>query len=161
MSAGWTTQESTISIDSGGHTVTVTGEAPGDGCVDADMGSEEMYSWDGRDCIDDNFTYSVEASGCTEVVVNIRRLQYVTGGNHDIEGTLYVLKGATVTFNALPDPPGATFPSTQPHWSGSSGITGTGQTKAVTFNTTSSSATDYKTVIASAGNTVTANVIVI
>jgi hypothetical protein len=60
----------------------------------------------------------------------------------------------------LPAPEGAQWPEGKPQWSGTSGATGTGQTATVTFNTTSSSSTDYKTVIAECGNTVTANVIV-
>lgn len=160
--ASWSVDSSSITASPDGvHTTTVTGEEPGDGCVNADMGSQERYSWDGQNCYDNNFADPISGYDCTEVVVNIRRLQYQTGGNHDIESTVYVLKGTTVTFNALPDPPGATFPSSQPHWSGSSGITGTGQTKAVTFNTSSSSSIDYKTVTATAGNTVTANIIVL
>jgi hypothetical protein len=160
--ADWSVDSSAISDSpSGGHTTTVTGEEPGNGCVSGDMGSQERYAWDGQNCYDENFSEPIGDTACTEVPVNIRRLQYLTGGNHDIEGTIYVLKGTTVTFNALPDPPGATFPSNKPSWSGSSGITGTGQSKAVTFDTTSSSATDFKTVIATAGNVVSANVIVL
>jgi hypothetical protein len=161
--ASWSADSSAISVNpSGSHTTTVGAEEPGDGCVTADMGSQERYSWDGQNCYDNGFADPIGDTGCTEVAVNIRRMQYIsaTSGNQDISGTLYVLKGTAVTFNVLPDPPGATFPSSQPHWSGSSGISGTGQSKAVTFNTSSSSSTDFKTVTATAGNSVTANVIV-
>ena len=80
----------------------------------------------------------------------------------DITSTLFVLKDSSVTFKAVPNPDTETFPSGQPTWSGTSGTTGSGQTISITFNTTSSSSSDYKTVIVSttAGTTVTVNVIV-
>ena len=141
-SADWSVDVATISATpSVDHTTTVTGEDPGEGCLIADMGTQERYSWDGQNCYDDNIADPIGDMSCTEVPVNIRKLQYQTGGAHDVQGTLYILKGATVTFSVLPDPPGATFPSSQPHWSGTSGITGDGQTKSVTFNTASTSAT--------------------
>ena len=46
-------------------------------------------------------------------------------------------------------------------FSGSSGASGTGQTTSVSFNTVSSSTSDFKTVTATSGNTKTANVIVL
>ena len=81
-------------------------------------------------------------------------------GYTDVSGTLYVHKGTTVTFKAIKDPSGASWPSGKPVWGGTSGASGTGETKGVTFNTLSSSTSDYKTVTAECGNTVTANVIV-
>lgn len=95
-------------------------------------------------------------------VVEVDKIQYddPDTGYTDISGTLYVHKGTTVTFKAIPDPSGASWPSGKPVWGGTSGASGTGSMKAVTFNTLSSSTSDYKTVTAECGNTVTANVIV-
>lgn len=67
---------------------------------------------------------------------------------------LYVLKGASVTFKAVPNPPTAAWPAGRPVWSGTSGATGSGPTVTVAFNTTSSSTTDFKTVVATSGNAV-------
>jgi len=99
---------------------------------------------------------------CQVTIVKVDRLQYNDPdiGYTDISGTLYVHKGTTVTFKAIPDPSGASWPSGKPVWGGTAGASGTGSTKGVTFNTLSSSTSDYKTVTAECGNTVTANVIV-
>jgi hypothetical protein len=78
----------------------------------------------------------------------------------DITGTLYVLKDTTVTFKAAPDPPNSTFPANMPTWGGTGGATGTGATKQITFNTTSTNTSDYKTVIAGNPTAVTVNVVV-
>jgi hypothetical protein len=95
------------------------------------------------------------------VAPTIAKLQYQSGSSYvDISGTLYVLKGTTVTFKAVPDPANATFPSNRPIWGGSSGASGTGTTKSVTFNTASTSTSDFKTVSAASGNIRTASVIV-
>lgn len=95
-------------------------------------------------------------------LVGVAKIQYQnSSGLVDIPGTLYVLKDTEVTFQAIPDPANMTFPNNQPVWSGTSGATGTGTTKAVTFSTISSTTTDNKTVIATAGtSTKTVNVIV-
>ena len=93
----------------------------------------------------------------------VQRIQYQEPGTSnyiDITGTLYVLKETSVNFKAIPNPTNATFPTGQPFWSGTSGATGTGETKSVTFSTVSSSTSDYKTVIASNGTPITVNVIV-
>ncbi|MGA9997093.1 MAG: hypothetical protein WBP93_16870 [Pyrinomonadaceae bacterium] len=91
----------------------------------------------------------------------VAKIQYQSdSGFVDISGTLYVFKGTSVTFKAIPDPADGTFASGQPVWSGTSGATGTGETTSVTFNTASTSTSDFKTVIATAGNSVTVNVIV-
>ena len=98
--------------------------------------------------------------------VPVQKIQYQEPGSStftDISGTLYVLKDTSVTFKAIPNPATATFPNGTPVWSGTSGAIGTGQTKSVTFSSTSSSTNDYKTVIArGSANTpaVTVNVIV-
>lgn len=73
---------------------------------------------------------------------------------------LYVRKGTTVTFKAIPNPSGASWPSGKPVWGGSSGASGTGETTTVTFNTLSSTLSDYKTVTAECSNTITIYVIV-
>lgn len=57
-------------------------------------------------------------------------------------------------------PANGVFPSGEPIWSGTSGISGSGVTRSVTFSTVSSSLNDFKTVIATSGNSVTVNVIV-
>lgn len=62
-------------------------------------------------------------------------------------------------FKAIKDPAGASWPSGKPVWGGSSGASGTGETKNVGFTTLSTSKTDYKTVTAECGNTVTVNVV--
>ncbi len=78
-----------------------------------------------------------------------------------VTSNINVPVGATRQFQALPNPAGATWPTGKPAWSGSSGVSGTGETKSVTFDTTSTSATDYKTVNCECGNTVTLNAIVV
>jgi hypothetical protein len=60
----------------------------------------------------------------------------------------------------MPNPSGFSWPSGKPVWGGTSGASGTGSTKSVTFNTLSTGTYDYKTVTAECGNTKTANVIV-
>jgi hypothetical protein len=105
----------------------------------------------------------ISATSNLTVKARVQKIQYQEPGTSnyiDITNTIYVLKGTTVNFKAIPLPNNATFPSGQPTWSGSSGVTGTGQTKSVTFNTKSNNTTDYKTVIASVVSPVVVNVIV-
>lgn len=87
--------------------------------------------------------------------VGVKNLQYNQPGTGyvDVSGTLYVLVGSSVNFQAVPTPDGSSFPSNQPVWSGTSGASGTGPTTSVTFNTLSSSLSDYQTVTATCGNT--------
>jgi hypothetical protein len=97
------------------------------------------------------------------VIPAIQKIQYQDPGTSnyvDITSTLYVLKGTNVNFRAIPNPPGSTFPSGQPVWSGTSGATGAGPNIVVSFNTVSSSLSDLKTVIASSGTPTFVNVIV-
>ncbi len=100
------------------------------------------------------------------LVVEVDKIQYddpydnPDGGLKDVTGTIYIYKGDTVDFKAIPNPSGASWPSGKPVWGGTSGASGSGETKTVTFNTASTGATDYKTVTAECGNTVTANVVV-
>lgn len=91
----------------------------------------------------------------------VGKIQYQSGNDFvDIPGTLYVFKGTSVTFKAIPNPESLPWPSGVPTWSGTAGVSGNGNTKSVTFNTQSSSTNDVKTVIASNGNSVTVSVIV-
>jgi hypothetical protein len=94
--------------------------------------------------------------------VGVLKIQFSAMGRpfQDMPDPLYAPQGATVIFQALPDPHGAPWPAGFPVWSGSSGASGVGPTTSVTFNTLSTSATDYKTVVASCGNSVTGNVVV-
>lgn len=97
----------------------------------------------------------------TVTVVEVDKVQYQSGESWvNITDTLYVMQGTTVTFKPVPSPGAASWPSGKPVWGGTAGATGTASTKAVTFNTLSSKLTDFKTVTAECGNTVTVNVIV-
>lgn len=120
------------------------------------------------------YSYAAFAYGCssnqfvvasptvTLNVVGVSKVQYQSDPSTfvDITGTLYVLKGTSVTFKAIPNLPTSPFPTGKPVWGGTSGATGTGQTVSVTFNTVSSSTSDFKTVTVTSGNTVTVNVVV-
>ena len=96
------------------------------------------------------------------VVCEIDKLQYRRGEDayQDVTSTLFVEKGGSIDFKAIIKPAGATWPSGKPVWGGTSGASGSGETISVTFNTVSSTTSDYKTVTATCGNTVTVNVIV-
>ena len=85
----------------------------------------------------------------------------IAGSAWSTSSSLTVALGTTVAFQAFPNPSGASWPSGQPVWGGTSGASGTGGTASVTFSTASSSATDFKTVTATCGNTVTVNVLVV
>jgi len=116
------------------------------------------YQYRARNGSDDTWKESSQVS-----IVTVDKLQYndPDTGYTDISGTLYVHTGTTVTFKAIKKPLDASWPSGKPVWGGTSGASGTGETKEVTFSTLSSSTSDYKTVTATCCNdTVTANVIV-
>ncbi|MCP4583659.1 MAG: transglutaminase domain-containing protein [candidate division Zixibacteria bacterium] len=87
----------------------------------------------------------------TVAILEVDKIQYEypAGTWNDISETspLYVLQGSMVNFKAVPEPE-VPWPDDMPHWGGSSGANGTGEIIAVTFNFTSSSLTDYKTVTA-------------
>lgn len=158
--ASWTLDNQVGSLSpNNGTSTTMTGTTSGYATLDGFIGIQSTYSYDGRDCYYNN---SYNEGGQTPVeVAAVGKIQYQSGSNFvDISGTLYVLKGTSVTFKAVPDPTDATFESGKPVWSGSSGATGTGETKSVTFNTKSSSTSDFKAVVATAGNSMTVNVIV-
>ena len=95
-------------------------------------------------------------------VVKVDHLEYddPVNGWTSIVRPIYVYKGTTVNFKAIPNPSGFSWPSGKPVWGGTSGASGTGSTKSVTFNTLSTGTYDYKTVTAECGNTKTAQVIV-
>ena len=98
----------------------------------------------------------------TVTVVSVQKIQYNDRDNGwtDITGTLYAHKDGQIEFKAIKSPENASWPDGKPVWGGTSGASGTGETKTVTFNTVSSSSTDYKTVTTECGNTVSVNVIV-
>ena len=99
--------------------------------------------------------------GVRLTMLSVDLLQYEEPGGTwiDINETLYVLKGSTVTFRAV-SAPVVGWPCGTPRWEGSSGASGSGETKAVIFTTLSTTLTDYKTVTATCGNSMTANIIV-
>jgi hypothetical protein len=130
--------------------------------IRANIGYERYY-WEEltSSCQDEGMDTGYVDGQATVSGAHVGSIQYQgSSGYVNISGTLYVLKGSSVTFKALPNPANAQFSSGKPVWSGSSGASGSGQTTSVTFNTTSSSASDFKTVIATSGNAVTANVVV-
>jgi hypothetical protein len=111
-------------------------------------------------CFSNTFSHGNTAS--VTVTAGVDHVQYQSGsGFTDVSGTLYVLKGTSVTFKAIPKPANAPWPAGKPVWGGTAGASGTGDTTSVTFNTISSSTSDFKTVTAESGNTVTVNVIVV
>jgi hypothetical protein len=81
-------------------------------------------------------------------VVSISGLQCQKsdGSWENVSGTLYVLKGSSVTFRAIPTPVGASFPGGTPTWGGSAGVSGGGVTQKFTANTLSQSIEDLQTI---------------
>jgi len=105
---------------------------------------------------------TAKTDSITVTVVKVDKLQYYKYESQewlDVGGIIYVPKDDFVKFRAVPDPNGVSWPSGKPVWGGSSGASGTGEEKIVIFSTVSSSSSDYKTVWAECGNTVTVNVI--
>lgn len=94
-------------------------------------------------------------------VLKVEMVQYGQSGGtwSDVSDTLYVLKGSVVTFKAVPAPLMA-WPGGLPIWGGTSGASGVGETKTVTFDVLSSSLVDFQTITATCGNTKTVNVVV-
>lgn len=78
IGAGWTVDSSNVGISpDNGHTTNMSGDNPGDGCVAADMGSQERYSWDGQNCYDNGFADPIGETECTEVAdANIYFLRF-------------------------------------------------------------------------------------
>lgn len=151
----------TATTSPSGYESGVSWSAPG-GDPNSGSGSSFSTSWDtpGPNTVTASICDSNDSKQVTIVAVDKIQYNDPDTGYTDITGTLYVYKGTSVTFKAIPDPCDASWPSGKPIWGGTSGASGTGETKNVTFNTKSSSPTDYKTVTATCGNTVTANVIV-
>ncbi|MHC4568839.1 MAG: hypothetical protein ACYTE3_24135, partial [Planctomycetota bacterium] len=75
--------------------------------------------------------------------------------------SLAVAKGADVTFKAVKTYEPADWPTGKPVWSGSSGASGTGGEKEVSFDVASSTPTDYKVVEVECSNTLRVNVVVV
>ena len=66
--ASWSSDSYTVSVNpDSGHSTTVTGDDTGPGCVTADMGSQERYSWDGQNCYDNGFADPIGETDCTTV----------------------------------------------------------------------------------------------
>lgn len=106
---------------------------------------------------------SQSQSGSTTLyitVVALDRIQYNDPQNGWIAcpSPLYVMKGTSVQFKAIPSPADASFPSGQPTWSGAA--TGSGATASAIFSSASSSLSDYKTATATCGNSVSCNGVV-
>jgi hypothetical protein len=124
-----------------------------------------QYCIYGEHAVETNHDYQMiyaSSSACedVEIIPEINKIQYQdpnTSDYIDIDGALYVLKGTTVNFRGA----SADNEPIAGSWSGTSGASGTGESKSVIFNNISTSLTDYKTVIV--GNEVSqraANVIV-
>jgi len=135
-----------ITPSSGSDTVTISGlSVAGQYVVKAKCGA-----------LDDGATITVYAVG-------VDRIQYKVGNDpyQDCPNPLAVAKGADVTFKAIKKPAAALWPTGKPVWSGSSGASGTGEEKAVDFDTASNNPTDYKVVQVECGNSVSVNVVVV
>jgi len=146
--------------------------------------TDEWGDWESASGYDPNAVLTTSTSGQyryrarngsaddweTSGVVSIVKVDWIQYDDPDTGWTniqpfpsfaLYVRKGTTVTFKATPEPDGASWPSGKPVWGGTAGASGTGSTESVTFNTLSSSTSDYKTVTAEdCGSTVTIYVVV-
>ena len=109
-----------------------------------------------------SITMTEDKSVCAHFVT-LDKIQYDDGSGYvDVPNPLQTFKNASVTFKAIPSPvTSAQWPQGKPAWSGTSGASGAGETKSVTFNSPSSSPTDYKTVIAECGQSSAANVLVV
>jgi len=94
-------------------------------------------------------------------VVGLQSLQYKIGTNSwtNMPDPLYVCSNTIVDFKAIKIPTNTTWPSGKPVWGGV--VSGSEvETNSYTFNTISTSTTDYKLVTAECGNAVTGKVIV-
>jgi len=134
----------TVVTDPANECECVTWSGGGEGC-------QRTYSWGSPGSQTVTATSSCDSNSYASdevTIVKVDKLQYLDPetGYTDITGTLYVRVGTSVTFKAIPNPSGASWPSNQPVWFGSSGASGTGSTTSVTFNTLSSSTSDYKKV---------------
>jgi hypothetical protein len=115
----------------------------------------DVYAYDEYDQSDSSYGYFY--------AVAVNKIQYndPDTGYTNIDFPLYVHVGTTVCFKAIRNPSAAAFwPGGKPVWGGTCGASGSGEIAYVKFGTLSSSLSDYKTVTATCGNTVTVNVIV-
>jgi hypothetical protein len=98
VGADWAVETNAASVDPTfqEHTTTMSGEGPGDDCVNADMGAEQSYGWDGLNCYDNYNTYPVGDRTCTQVVdVRIMR-----NGSNITDSTTNVIVGQQITLTA-------------------------------------------------------------
>jgi len=113
VSADWSVDSSAISASPDGlHTTTVTADEPGNGCVSGNMGSQERYAWDGRDCYDLNFSEPIGDTGCTQVAsVKI----YLNGSTNVTDTTQNVIVGQQINLSIHVD--GTTITPDHIQWS--------------------------------------------
>ncbi len=87
--------------------------------------------------------------------VTIAKMQYMDpdlpGTWLDVTGTIYSYQNDTYQFRVLPSPTNATWPGGSPTWTVAGASAGTGAQITYQFSTLSSSATDYKQVVATCG----------
>ncbi|MEO6907952.1 MAG: Ig-like domain-containing protein [Abditibacteriaceae bacterium] len=97
----------------------------------------------------------------SQTAVGVDKIQYRIGQGAyaDVPNPLVVPVNSNVDFKAIITPAGATWPADKPVWGGAA--TGTGESSTVTFGQASETTTDFKTITAKCGNTVTANVLVV
>gem|GEM_PF-2613219 len=109
-----------------------------------------------------NENTNIHGSAILNVVKAGLPFQYKIGTNAwaDMSDPLYVCSNSTVCFKATKIPTIAGWPSGKPVWGGV--VSGSGkQTNSYTFNSISTSTSDYKIVTAECGNTVTGDVVVL
>src|SRR5262249_5219006 len=131
------TNTGVATVDSGGNVICVS---PGSANILATF-QALIYTGPPGACVQQTVN-PTSSGGMT--VVSVEKIQYQSDSTFtDISGNLYVLKGTSVTFKAVPEPSGASWPSGKPVWGGTAGASGTGDTTSVTFNTASSSISDF------------------
>jgi pectate disaccharide-lyase len=122
-----------------------------------DKWTDDLYNGGGgrSDTNPETLTMDSHKTVGAEFVINVvSKIQYEKSEGQwvDMPDPLKVYEGSTVNFKAIPSHPTG-WPSGNPVWGGTSGASGTGETTSVTFNTISTSSTDYKTVTAQSGTT--------
>lgn len=139
--------------------VTITWSAPG-GTPSSGNGSQFTTKWSTPGPQTVTATCGSSNASKQVTIVAVDKLQYndPDTGYTDVSGTMYVHKGTSVTFKAIPDPCNASWPSGKPVWGGEA--SGVGSTTLVTFDTLSSSTSDYKIVSAECGDIIQVSVIV-
>jgi len=72
IGASWTLDAEVGTLDpTDGHTTTFTGATPGTATLDGFVGAQEMYTWDGLECLDDYNTYDEGDEAPAEVKPSI------------------------------------------------------------------------------------------